>query len=202
LEAESNKGTRTNVQNWQSSHSVTTLQRQRGTLEYNTRHACRVKCRMALHTDYGIPTEKSVLLQKLQLDPEQRGDSPGRRRCWWVSGSILLFLAPAAAATAFLLRSMSFNVKTALAVAPSGAAGTTAILQAMGYVTAPAGDGFCPNYRSGAGRVHPSAPDWRCPWALRLGGGIGAAIAWMIFDGFTTFTVGDSGQVVFAFNIS
>jgi hypothetical protein len=27
-----------------------------------------------------MPTEKSVLLQKLQLDPEQRGDSPGGRR--------------------------------------------------------------------------------------------------------------------------
>ena len=35
-----------------------------------------------------------------------------------------------------------------------------------------------------------------------LGGGIGAAIAWMIFDGFTASTVGDSGQVVFAFNVS
>jgi putative ABC transport system permease protein len=35
-----------------------------------------------------------------------------------------------------------------------------------------------------------------------LGGGIGAAIAWTIFDGFTTSTAGNSGQVVFAFNIS
>jgi len=35
-----------------------------------------------------------------------------------------------------------------------------------------------------------------------LGGGIGAAMAWIIFDGFTTSTAGNSGQVVFAFNIS
>jgi hypothetical protein len=66
--------------NQQSWHSVTTLQLRYGSLEYNTRHACRVKCRMALHTDHGMPTENSVPLQKLQLDPEQRGDSPGGRR--------------------------------------------------------------------------------------------------------------------------
>ena len=35
-----------------------------------------------------------------------------------------------------------------------------------------------------------------------LGGSIGAAIAWLVFDGFTTSTVGNSGQLVFAFNIS
>jgi len=48
-------------------------------------------------------TEKSVLLQKLQLDPEQRGDLPGGRRSWWISGAILLFLALSAGAAAFFL---------------------------------------------------------------------------------------------------
>jgi len=35
-----------------------------------------------------------------------------------------------------------------------------------------------------------------------LGGIMGAALTWAIFDGFTASTVGDSGQVVFAFNVS
>ena len=35
-----------------------------------------------------------------------------------------------------------------------------------------------------------------------MGGALGAAIAWALFDGFTTSTAGDSGQLVFAFNIS
>ncbi len=92
---------------------------------------------MALHAGYGMPTEKSVLLRKLQLDPEQRGNSPSGRRSWWLSGAILLFLALAAGVAAyFLLRGSSFEVKTAVAVAPTGAGGTNAILQATGYVTA------------------------------------------------------------------
>jgi RND family efflux transporter MFP subunit len=92
---------------------------------------------MALHAGYGMPTEKSVLLRKLQLDPEQRGNSPNGRRGWWISGAILLFLALAAGVAAyFLLRGRSFEVKTAVAVAPTGAGGTNAILQATGYVTA------------------------------------------------------------------
>lgn len=35
-----------------------------------------------------------------------------------------------------------------------------------------------------------------------VGGVIGAALTWAIFDGFIASTVGDSGQVVFAFNVS
>jgi len=35
-----------------------------------------------------------------------------------------------------------------------------------------------------------------------LGGVIGAALTWALFDGFTASTVGASGQVVFAFQVS
>jgi putative ABC transport system permease protein len=35
-----------------------------------------------------------------------------------------------------------------------------------------------------------------------LGGLIGGAIAWTIFDGFTASTLGENGQIIFAFNVS
>lgn len=35
-----------------------------------------------------------------------------------------------------------------------------------------------------------------------VGGALGAAVTWLIFDGFTASTAGASGQIVFAFDVS
>jgi RND family efflux transporter MFP subunit len=85
-------------------------------------------------------TDKRVLLDQLRLDPVQReeGDGSGRGR-WIVAGVAALIVLIAAAVGFFVLRGQRFEVEAATAAPPAASAtsaGSTAILQATGYVTA------------------------------------------------------------------
>ena len=84
--------------------------------------------------------DKKKLLQELRIERDQReqyAESDPRRRGWIAAGAIALVLLLAAGAAAFyFLRPQKFAVETASAVAPSADPGSTAILQATGYVTA------------------------------------------------------------------
>jgi RND family efflux transporter MFP subunit len=82
-----------------------------------------------------------MLLQQLRINPEWRderpapGPGPGRSR--WIAGGVLvLIVAAAGGATLALLQGQRFEVEAATVVTPSSDTGSTAILQATGYVTA------------------------------------------------------------------
>ncbi|HEX2791474.1 MAG TPA: efflux RND transporter periplasmic adaptor subunit [Steroidobacteraceae bacterium] len=80
---------------------------------------------------------KTRLLQELRIDRESGADEAGWWRGWPALLLLVLLCLGAAAVVAFmLLRAPRFEVEAAVAVAPSGGAGSTAILQATGYVTA------------------------------------------------------------------
>jgi len=82
-------------------------------------------------------TETSKLLEQLRLDSQQREDRPRSRRGRWIGAGILLAGALGAAVVAFsVMRGQRFEVETVTAIAPSASGGSTAILQATGYVTA------------------------------------------------------------------
>ncbi len=87
-----------------------------------------------------LDDEKKKLLHELHIERDQRDEysaaRPGRRR--WILfgiGALLLALAAGAAAM-YQLRGQKFEIEEATAVAPSADPGSTAILQATGYVTA------------------------------------------------------------------
>jgi RND family efflux transporter MFP subunit len=80
---------------------------------------------------------KSKLLQELRIerDAEDHGARAGRG--WRLALLIVVAcLAVAGVGAWLLLQAPHFEVETAVAVAPSGGGGATAILQATGYVTA------------------------------------------------------------------
>jgi RND family efflux transporter MFP subunit len=83
-------------------------------------------------------TDKSLLLQQLRLNPDHRESvvaSTGRSRWLLVAiASILVLIA--AGEGFFLLRGQGIEVQVATAAPPAATAGSTAILQATGYVTA------------------------------------------------------------------
>jgi RND family efflux transporter MFP subunit len=80
---------------------------------------------------------KSKLLQQLRIDREADVEDSSLWRGWRLAALIvLLCLAAAAVAALLLLRAPRFEVDAAIAVAPSGGNGATAVLQATGYVTA------------------------------------------------------------------
>jgi len=80
-------------------------------------------------------TDKSSLLQSLRLGSEQREPvGTGSKRPWIIAG-VLLLLAAAAAGVLFL-RSAAIAVQAVTAQARTASEGSTAILQATGYITA------------------------------------------------------------------
>ncbi len=80
---------------------------------------------------------KSRLLQELRIDRGSGVEASGPWRGWPLAAVIALLCLSAAAVAAFmLLRAPRFEVEAAVAVAPSIGGGSTAILQATGYVTA------------------------------------------------------------------
>ncbi len=79
--------------------------------------------------------DKNKLLQELRIDRNQRDEGTDLRGRW-IIGAILAALVIAAAVSAFFyLRGERFEVEVATAVAPTSA-GSAAVLQATGYVTA------------------------------------------------------------------
>lgn len=77
----------------------------------------------------------SNLLNELKIGDHQREDEGGgSRKLWIVLGVVLLLLAGGAGWWLFNARPLA--VQTATAVAPGGASGAGAVLQATGYVTA------------------------------------------------------------------
>jgi HlyD family secretion protein len=80
---------------------------------------------------------KSKLLQELHIEREPAEEAGSRWRGWRLATLIVLLSLLAAALAAYLLlRSPRFEVEAASAVAPSAGGGSTAVLQATGYVTA------------------------------------------------------------------
>ncbi|MGC2463337.1 MAG: efflux RND transporter periplasmic adaptor subunit, partial [Steroidobacteraceae bacterium] len=80
---------------------------------------------------------KSRLLQELRIDRGSGVEASSPWRGWRLAAVIALLCLSAAAVAAFmLLRAPRFEVEAAVAVAPSIGGGSTAILQATGYVTA------------------------------------------------------------------
>ncbi len=82
--------------------------------------------------------EKSDLLQQLRIDrSEERARGPGSRVWIGVLVALIVVAALAAGGWWFLRGGTAFEVEAATAIAPVGnAAGSTAVLQATGYVTA------------------------------------------------------------------
>lgn len=92
---------------------------------------------MALPAEDGRRTEAGRLLQQLHIDREQPEEHPDSRRRQWIVGAILFVLVLVAGVVAsFALRSRSFEIETAAAITPVDGGGSTATLQATGYVTA------------------------------------------------------------------
>jgi len=80
---------------------------------------------------------KSKLLQELRIDRDSGVEESGPWRGWRLLVLIVLLCLAAAGIAAFmLLRAPRFEVEAAVAVAPSVGGGSSAILQATGYVTA------------------------------------------------------------------
>src|SRR3984885_12303435 len=80
---------------------------------------------------------KSRLLQELHIDRDSGAEGRGRWRGWRLAVLIAVLCLSAAAVAAFmLLRAPRFEVEAVVAAAPSAGSGSTAILQATGYVTA------------------------------------------------------------------
>jgi RND family efflux transporter MFP subunit len=81
--------------------------------------------------------KNAELLKELRIERHQRedlGHGPGR---WpWIVGGALVLLLATGAAGWMLWGKRPLEVKTAVAVAPSAAAGSGAVLQATGYITA------------------------------------------------------------------
>jgi len=93
----------------------------------------------ALNRESALPGDsaKSRLLQQLRIEREVDDDGARRWRGWRLALLIAVAcLAVAALGAWLLLQAPHFEVEAAVAVAPSGAGGSTAILQATGYVTA------------------------------------------------------------------
>jgi RND family efflux transporter MFP subunit len=93
----------------------------------------------ALNRESALPGDsaKSRLLQQLRIEREVDDDGAPRWRGWRLALLIAVgCLAVAALGAWLLLQAPHFEVESAVAVAPSGAGGSTAILQATGYVTA------------------------------------------------------------------
>ena len=80
---------------------------------------------------------KSKLLQELRIERDADDDGARGWRGWRLALLIIAACLAAAAVGAWmLLQSPHFEVEAAVAVAPSGGGGASAILQATGYVTA------------------------------------------------------------------
>ena len=80
---------------------------------------------------------KARLLQELRIDRSAGAEESSLWRGWRLAVVLaLLCLAGAAVAAFMLLRAPRFEVEAAVAVAPSAGGGSSAILQATGYVTA------------------------------------------------------------------
>lgn len=81
--------------------------------------------------------KNAELLKELRIDRNQRedqGQGPGR---WpWIVGGVVVLLLAAGAAGWMWWGGRPLEVRTAVAVAPSAAAGPGAVLQATGYITA------------------------------------------------------------------
>jgi RND family efflux transporter MFP subunit len=81
-------------------------------------------------------SDKSKLLQELRIDREPDEEASLWRGWRLAVAIVLLCLAAAAVAAYLLLHAPHFKVEATVAVAPSTGGGSTAILQATGYVTA------------------------------------------------------------------
>jgi RND family efflux transporter MFP subunit len=79
---------------------------------------------------------KTRLLQELRIDRDRGAEDASPWRGWRLLVPIVLLCLAAAGVAAWLLRAPRFKVEAAVAVAPSTGGGSTAILQATGYVTA------------------------------------------------------------------
>jgi RND family efflux transporter MFP subunit len=81
-------------------------------------------------------SDKSKLLQELRIDREPDEEASLWRGWRLAVAIVLLCLAAAGVAAYLLLHAPHFKVEATVAVAPSTGGGSTAILQATGYVTA------------------------------------------------------------------
>ena len=81
-------------------------------------------------------TDNRTLLEELRIEHEERDDAPGSRRPWWVAGAIVAGLLVIAGGALVLRSGKAVAVDLATAAPPSSGSGTTATLQATGYVTA------------------------------------------------------------------
>ena len=77
------------------------------------------------------------LLQQLRIERHQREDqATGPRRWPWIAAAVVVLLVLLAGAGWLVLAKRAVPVLTAMAVVPTSAAATGAVLQATGYVTA------------------------------------------------------------------
>ena len=80
--------------------------------------------------------DNTALLEELRRDRQEPDEPAGSRRGWWIAGAILLVVASAAGAALYQQRGKATPVELSTAAPPSSNAGSTAVLQATGYVTA------------------------------------------------------------------
>jgi HlyD family secretion protein len=107
----------------------------RGTIAGGAAACAKVRARCAERTYAFVENDKKALLEQLRINRDEEAPGGGRRLLW-AGAALLVLIALAVGAWLLVPRGQSFDVEAAVAAAPAGKAGATAILQATGYVTA------------------------------------------------------------------
>lgn len=93
---------------------------------------------MAVPAESGRLADPEKLLQELRINREHQAEARVPRSRRWIIGAIVLVVVSATGLSAYFVlhHSAGFQVETAAAIAHAEAGGSTATLQASGYVTA------------------------------------------------------------------
>jgi len=81
-------------------------------------------------------TDNRTLLEELRIDHEERDEPAGSPHSWWIASATVAVLIAVAGGALFLRSGKAVAVDLTTAEPPSSGSGTSAILQATGYVAA------------------------------------------------------------------